>query len=244
MRLNNHSLEITSLKKKSYPYGFGVLSFFFGIATGLLIAAYLAFYITKTPVPFANKLDGYNKTKSITRGAVRGAVVGMESASQFTKKYGTGLMKYYSKRQMNPMLAFSGIGTLIGNIKDKNISNIRIFPDDIRILLDEKVQDKIFDAVKIICPDPWPKERHHKRRLINKDFLKSIHNSMKDQANLYISTDWENYAQSIKDVLKDSQYFELSKRTFLKKEYLTKFEQRGKDEGREIFEFNYQKKNQ
>tara|TARA_Y100000768_G_scaffold128248_1_gene95157 strand:+ start:1088 stop:1741 length:654 start_codon:yes stop_codon:yes gene_type:complete len=138
----------------------------------------------------------------------------------------------------------SGIGTLIGNIKDKNISNIRIFPNDIRILLDEKVQDKIFDAVKIICPDPWPKERHHKRRLINKDFLKSIHNSMKDQANLYISTDWENYAQSIKDVLKDSQYFELSKRTFLKKEYLTKFEQRGKDEGREIFEFNYQKKNQ
>ena len=137
----------------------------------------------------------------------------------------------------------SGIGTLIGNIKDKNISNIRIFPDDIRILLDEKVQDKIFDAVKIICPDPWPKERHHKRRLINNDFLKSIHKSMKDQANLYISTDWENYAQSIKEVLKDSQYFELSKKSFLQKEYLTKFEQRGKDEGREIFEFNYQKKN-
>ena len=60
-------LELTLLKKKFYPHGFGILSFFFGIATGLLIAAYLAFYITKTPVPFADKLDGYNKTKSIMK---------------------------------------------------------------------------------------------------------------------------------------------------------------------------------
>ena len=67
MSVNNRSLETTMLKEKFYPHGFGILSFFFGIATGLLIAAYLAFYITKTPVPFANKLDGYNKTKSITK---------------------------------------------------------------------------------------------------------------------------------------------------------------------------------
>ena len=67
MSIHNSSLETTLLKKKFYPHGFGILSFFFGIATGLLIAAYLAFYITKTPVPFANKLDGYNKTKSIMK---------------------------------------------------------------------------------------------------------------------------------------------------------------------------------
>ena len=67
MSLNNRMLEVTSLKKKFHPHGFGILSFFFGIATGLLIAAYLAFYITKTPVPFADKLDGYNKTKSIIK---------------------------------------------------------------------------------------------------------------------------------------------------------------------------------
>ena len=67
MSIHNTSLETTLLKKKLYPHGFGILSFFFGIATGLLIAAYLAFYITKTPVPFANKLDGYNKTKSIMK---------------------------------------------------------------------------------------------------------------------------------------------------------------------------------
>lgn len=137
----------------------------------------------------------------------------------------------------------SGIGTLIGIIKDKNISNIKIFPDDVRVLLDEKEENEIFDAVKIICPDPWPKERHHKRRLINKDFLKLVYRSMKAKANLYISTDWENYAESIKTSLYDSSHFELTKKTFLEKEYLTKFEQRGKNDGRKIFEFNYQKKN-
>ena len=49
------------------PKGFGVLSFFFGLAIGLVIAAYLAFYVTKTPVPFANKLDGYKKTPEVIK---------------------------------------------------------------------------------------------------------------------------------------------------------------------------------
>ena len=133
----------------------------------------------------------------------------------------------------------SGIGTLIGAIKKHNIDNIRIFPDDIRILLDDE-GGNIFDAVKILCPDPWPKERHHKRRLINNYFLRLLHKSMKDKGNLYISTDWENYAESIKKLLNDSTCFVRSEKFFLKKEHFTKFEQRGLDDGRNIFEFNYQ----
>ena len=136
----------------------------------------------------------------------------------------------------------SGIGALIGAIKEKNINNIKIFPDDIRILLDDFEGEGILDAVKILCPDPWPKERHHKRRLINNDFLRLINRPMKDQATIYISTDWENYAESIKAILNASSYFEPSKNFFLKKEYLTKFELRGQNEGRVIFEFNYHKK--
>ena len=134
----------------------------------------------------------------------------------------------------------SGIGTLIGNIKENGINNIRIFPGDIRILLD-KNYEKIFDFVQIICPDPWPKDRHHKRRLINVDFLKMLNNSMKKNANLYISTDWEDYAQSIECVLNDSNFFKKTSKIFLKKDCLSKFERRGRDQGRNIFEFNYQK---
>jgi len=136
----------------------------------------------------------------------------------------------------------SGIGTLLGNIKESNINNVRIFPDDIRILLD-KNSIEIFDAIKIICPDPWPKERHHKRRLINNDFLKMLNASMKSKAHLYISTDWENYADSITEVLNKSEVFRPSTKKFLEKEHLSKFEKRGEDQGRQIFEFNYQKIN-
>ena len=156
----------------------------------------------------------------------------------------------YSQAINNPGVLFigsevymSGIGTLIGNIQKEKIINIKIFPDDIRILLDENKDKQIFDAVKIICPDPWPKERHHKRRLINADFLKLLHNSIKAEGNLFISTDWADYAEGIKETLEKSTYFEPSDDFFLKKESLTKFEQRGVDEGREIFEFNFQKKN-
>jgi len=134
----------------------------------------------------------------------------------------------------------SGIGTLIGNIKENSINNIKIFPDDIRILLD-KNSEEIFDIVQIICPDPWPKERHHKRRLINKDFLEMLNNYMKKNANLYISTDWENYAESIESVLSDSKLFKPTSKIFLEKDSLSKFEKRGQDQGRDIFEFNYQK---
>ena len=136
----------------------------------------------------------------------------------------------------------SGIGTLLGNIKESNINNIRIFPDDIRILLD-KNSIEIFDAIKIICPDPWPKERHHKRRLINNDFLRMLNASMKSKAHLYISTDWENYADSITEVLNNNEVFKPSSKKFLDKEHLSKFEKRGEDQGRQVFEFNYQKIN-
>ena len=136
----------------------------------------------------------------------------------------------------------SGIGTLLGNIKESNINNIRIFPDDIRILLD-KNSIEIFDAIKIICPDPWPKERHHKRRLINNDFLRMLNASMKSKAHLYISTDWENYADSITEALNNNEVFRPSTKKFLEKEHLSKFEKRGEVQGRQIFEFNYQKIN-
>jgi len=136
----------------------------------------------------------------------------------------------------------SGIGTLLGNIKESNINNVRIFPDDIRILLD-KNSIEIFDAIEIICPDPWPKERHHKRRLINNDFLRMLNNSMKTNAYLFISTDWENYAESIAEILNNSKFFKSSTKKFLEKERLSKFEKRGEDQGRQIFNFNYQKIN-
>jgi len=134
----------------------------------------------------------------------------------------------------------SGIGTLISSIKENNIKNIKIFSDDIRLLLDQSPK-KVFDSVIIICPDPWPKEKHHKRRLINKSFLEMVHDFMKDDSNIYISTDWENYAESISELFVKNKLFKSSSIKSFQKDSLSKFERRGKDEGRELFEFNYKK---
>ena len=134
----------------------------------------------------------------------------------------------------------SGIGTLISSIKENNIKNIKIFSDDIRLLLDQSPK-KLFDSVIIICPDPWPKEKHHKRRLINKSFLEMVHDFMKDDSNIYISTDWENYAESISELFVKNKLFKPSSNKSFQKDSLSKFERRGKDEGRELFEFNYKK---
>ena len=134
----------------------------------------------------------------------------------------------------------SGIGTLVSSIKENNINNIKIFSDDIRLLLDQSPK-KVFDSVIIICPDPWPKEKHHKRRLINKSFLKMVYDFMKDDSNVYISTDWENYAESISELFVKNKLFKPSSNKSFQKDSLSKFERRGKDEGRELFEFNYKK---
>ena len=134
----------------------------------------------------------------------------------------------------------SGIGTLVSSIKENNINNIKIFSDDIRMLLDQSPK-KVFDSVIIICPDPWPKEKHHKRRLINKSFLEMVHDFMKDDSNIYISTDWENYAESISELFVKNKLFKPSSNKSFQKDSLSKFERRGKNEGRELFEFNYKK---
>ena len=134
----------------------------------------------------------------------------------------------------------SGIGTLVSGIKENKINNVKIFSDDIRLLLDQSPK-KIFDSVIIICPDPWPKEKHHKRRLINKSFLEMVHDFMKDDSNIYISTDWENYAESISELFVKNKLFKPSSNKSFQKDSLSKFERRGKDEGRELFEFNYKK---
>ena len=68
-----------------------------------------------------------------------------------------------------------------------------------------------------------------------------VHDFMKDDSNIYISTDWENYAESIFELFVKNKLFKPSSNKSFQKDSLSKFERRGKDEGRELFEFNYKK---
>ena len=134
----------------------------------------------------------------------------------------------------------SGIGSLIGAINQKKLSNIKIFQNDVRDLFD-KEPEEIFDLIIIICPDPWPKEKHHKRRLINKEFLQMMFNFMKENSYLHISTDWQNYAESIEEDLRVFKKFSKTKDSIIVRNELTKFERRGISEGRKISVFDFKK---
>jgi tRNA (guanine-N7-)-methyltransferase len=130
----------------------------------------------------------------------------------------------------------SGIGSLLNSISQNSFNNIKIFDDDVRELL-LKVQHEIFDEVYIICPDPWPKARHHKRRLVKHDFLKLLAKVLKKDGTIYISTDWENYAESIQEEIertkKDFEFKKISNEGMP----ITRFQQRAINEGRAIHTF-------
>ena len=82
---------------------------------------------------------------------------------------------------------------LIGN----NIKNIYLYKGNVLEFLDKINIDLIFDEIWILFPDPWPKNRHHKRRLINYSFLLKIHKYLKKDAKVMIGTDSDSYTQSI-----------------------------------------------
>ena len=134
----------------------------------------------------------------------------------------------------------AGIGYLIGEIQELGLLNIRITTGDIRLLI-EQIKEPLFDDVLIICPDPWPKARHHKRRLIKEDFLKLVHPIIKDQGELFISTDWENYAESIEEAINQSSGYEKLTGSVYQESELTKFQQTAAKEGRDIYCFPLKK---
>ena len=85
----------------------------------------------------------------------------------------------------------SGVGSLLASIDKNSFRHIKIFDDDIRELL-LNLSEPLFHEIYIICPDPWPKARHHKRRLIKHEFLKVLAKVLRKDGTVYISTDWEN----------------------------------------------------
>jgi len=88
----------------------------------------------------------------------------------------------------------NGVATLLGDIDEHSIQNIRIYRNDVRDLL-EFIPKKSLDKIFIICPDPWQKTKHKKRRLVNSEFLKLL--STKTKQEIIAVTDHLDYAKWI-----------------------------------------------
>jgi len=88
-----------------------------------------------------------------------------------------------------------GAGSLIRQAVAENIRNIRVLCHDVVETLEYQLPENSLDEVYIFFPDPWPKKRHHKRRLISSGFISLLQSRLKIHARLFIATDWESMAE-------------------------------------------------
>lgn len=94
-----------------------------------------------------------------------------------------------------------GVGALLKLIGENRIENLRIIQHDAVEVLTNMVADGSLSGLHIFFPDPWPKKRHHKRRLIQPAFVDLLCRKLTPGAYLHLATDWEDYAQHMLDVL-------------------------------------------
>ncbi|MGW6531981.1 tRNA (guanosine(46)-N7)-methyltransferase TrmB [Streptomyces venezuelae] len=101
-----------------------------------------------------------------------------------------------------------GQGNLLGLAERAGLDNVRVANGDAIILLREMLPTECLDGLRVYFPDPWPKARHHKRRLIQPEFLSLAAPSLKPGALLHCATDWEPYAEQMLEVLTEHPDFE------------------------------------
>lgn len=139
-----------------------------------------------------------------------------------------------------------GVGHVLGEIANHQLSNVRIIRYDALELLEHHLPASSVERLSLFFPDPWHKKRHHKRRIVNPEFLKLTGHVLTDHALVHIATDWESYALHIEQVLADSDLFSKIDSADLYKQVTkvrprTKFEQRGLKLGHVVTDLVYQK---
>ncbi len=93
-----------------------------------------------------------------------------------------------------------GIGRLLRGIVERELTNIRIINHDVVDIVNHQIPDQSLSSVYIHFPDPWPKKRHHKRRLVNPGFINKLATKMKFEATLYLATDSQELAERMLSV--------------------------------------------
>jgi len=95
----------------------------------------------------------------------------------------------------------AGVGAMLKRIDESGLTNVRVIQHDAVEVLKDMIPPDSLAGVHIYFPDPWPKKRHHKRRLIQPPLIKLLASRMKPGAYIHLATDWENYAEQMLEVL-------------------------------------------
>lgn len=134
-----------------------------------------------------------------------------------------------------------GIGSILQHAVKSGCSNIRTLNHDAVEVIQNMLPNNSLDQVFILFPDPWPKKRHHKRRLLNTGFARLLRPRLKEHALVYIATDWSDYADQIPVTFENCGYINVAGpgRASPRPNWrpLTKFEQRGLRLGHGVCDF-------
>jgi len=135
--------------------------------------------------------------------------------------------------QQNPAIDFiaievhgPGVGSLLKRIDALGLANLRVIRHDAVQVLGSMIADGLLAGIHLFFPDPWPKKRHHKRRLVRPDFAALAARKLAPGGYLHAATDWPEYAVQMEDVFSSSSLFERGLQE-MQKRPLTKFERRG-----------------
>ena len=138
-----------------------------------------------------------------------------------------------------------GIGKVLKDIETLGIENLKLICHDAAEVFNYAFEDKTLDRVLVFFPDPWPKKRHAKRRIIQPEFVSIISEKLKNNGCLHLATDWSPYAEHMIEVLDKIPSFSnaIAPKVFWENPERpeTKFEKRGKKLGNRIWDLLYQK---
>jgi tRNA (guanine-N7-)-methyltransferase len=137
-----------------------------------------------------------------------------------------------------------GVGSLLKEIQARQLSNIRIIQHDAVEVLVHMLPDAAFAGIHIYFPDPWPKKRHHKRRLIQPEFVSLLAQKLAPGGYLHCATDWEDYANQMLEVLGREASLRNTADGFAQRPQwrpVTKFEQRGLKLGHGVWDLLFEK---
>ena len=132
-----------------------------------------------------------------------------------------------------------GVGSLLNRIASLGLNNVRIIQHDAVEVLERMIAPASLDGVHVFFPDPWPKKRHHKRRLIQPEFSNRLASRMRPGAYLHVATDAEDYAVQILETLSGEPALENTAAGFAPRPATrpeTKFERRGTRLGHRVWD--------
>ena len=138
-----------------------------------------------------------------------------------------------------------GIGALLLGLEQHSLNNVRVIECDAQSAISELFDGESLDEIRIFFPDPWPKKRHHKRRLIQPDFVELITSRLVGNGRLLLATDWQPYARWMLEVLESQAGLVntvgagYAPRSNARP--ITRFEARGERLGHDVWDLSYRK---